>query len=364
LGIKHYQMEETYLFSSLLARLKEFSQGNQDLATRTLLATFWRIYEEERLFKSLIENLENEIKNFDPDPTRESNRTKKVFACAAYRAIAKKPKHETILENYIGYAMDSKDWLGQPRIACCVSFLKDEPVAKEAKNYLKENYSVWLSDERDDFISVALVGLGKEVSKGDLQKTIEHVESKIDVLPLSTICLYFIGISEAVDLPNTVEIEDKLYQGIKDQLTFASEEEEQIFAATAIYITKYHRISGYYEKYAGELKETLALKDEFSAATRKAKSRSLLLCITLVFAIGLLCLLFYLPTIVTFEKNPSAFGRILLAINSKKGYALGTSLVLISYILGSFFKSGDPVLGLIEWVKSKVPGLFKEDKRG
>lgn len=357
-------MEETYLFSSLLARLKKLSQGNRDLATRTLLTIFWRIYEEEQLFKPLIEGLENEIKNFDPDPTRESNRTKKVFACAVYRAIAKKPKHETILENYLGYAMDSKNWLGQPRIACCVSFLKDEPVGKEAKKYLENNYSAWLSDGRDDFISVTMVGLGRDVSRGDLQKTIEHLESRINDLPLSTLSLYFIGFSEAIDLPNKDEIEDKLYQVIKDQLTSASEEEEQIFAATAIYIAKYHRISGYYEKYAGELKETLALKDEFLAATRKAKSRNLLLCITLIVAIGLLCLLFYLPTIVAFEKNPSAFGKILLAINSKKGWALGTSLVLIAYILASFFKSGDPVLGLIEWLKGKLPGLFKEDKRG
>ena len=90
----HYQKEETYLFSSTVAHLCKRSIAKPSLTTRSLLAAFYRIYDEKDLFKSLLEGLENEIKTFNSDPTRESNRTKKVFACAVYRAIAKKPKHK------------------------------------------------------------------------------------------------------------------------------------------------------------------------------------------------------------------------------------------------------------------------------
>jgi len=366
--INHFQKEETYLFSSLLDHLRGLSQKDVSVTTKSLLTIFWKIYGEIESLEPLLEDLAEEIGAYSADPTRESNRTKKVFACAVYRKIAKKPKHEEILENYFRYAMDSKDWLGQPRIACCVALLKEEPVGKEAKNYLKNNFSPWLSDGRDDFISVALIALGSEVSRGDLQKTIEQFESRINDLSLNTSSLYLIGISRSQNLPTKNEIEDRLYQNIKEQITkvpIATLDTEGIIsAATAIFIAKYHIISGYYEKYASELKKTLVLKDDFFSSTKKAKVRGLLLCITLIVAIGLLCLMFYLPTIVVFEKNPSTFGKILLTINSKKGWALGTSSVLVAYILISYFKSGDPVLGLIDWMKGKLPELFKEEKKG
>lgn len=361
-------MEETYLFSSLLTHLRELSQGNPSLTTRCLLAAFWKIYDEKSLFEPLIESLENEIKTFIPDPTRESNRTKKVFACAAYKAIARKPKHDEIVRNYLSYAVDSKDWLGQPRIVCCVAFIKDEPLGQEARDYLKDNFSVWLSQRRDDFVSIALLALRSEVSRGDLQKTLERIETRIDDLPLSLLSLYLIGISKGLNLPNSTAVQDKLYQTIKAQLATAPlaslGDEGIIFAATALYLAKYHRILGYHEKYASELKETLALKGDFSSATKKSKAQNRVLCITLVIAIGLLCLMFYLPMLVAFEKNHSAFGQILLALNAKKEWALVTSLVLTAYILVSYFKRGDPIFGIVEYGREKFPGVFKEDKKG
>jgi len=361
-------MEETYLFSSLLTHLRELSQGNPSLTTRCLLAAFWRLYDEKGHLEPLLESLENEIKTFGPDPIRESNRTKKVFACAAYRATARKPKHDEIITNYLSYALGSRDWLGQPRIACCVAFIKDEPMYREARDYLKQNFTAWLFEGRDDFVSLALLALRSEASRGDLHKTLERIESRIGNLPLSTLSLYLIGISQSQALPNSTAVQDKLYQAIKAQLTavpLASIGDEGcISSTTALYLAKYHRISGYYEKYAAELKETLALKEDFSSATKKAKGQNLILCITLVISIGLACLMFYLPTLVEFKDSPSTFGRFLIALNAKKAWALATSLVLTAYILVSYFKRGDPVFGLAEYVREKFPGLFKEDKKG
>jgi len=360
----HFQEEETYLFSSLLDRLKELHEKGINLMTKCLLAIFWRIYGEKELLEVLLEDIENEIEGYNFDPIRELSRTKKIFACATYKAVVKKVKHGEKIQNYLLYAKESKYWLGQPRIACCLSFLKKNPIGNEARSYMKENFSTWLSEGRDDFIAFGLLALSDEISSGDLHRTLEHIEPRIKDLPLSILSLFLIGISRsAVNLPNKDAIEDKLYQVLKYQLTDAPltsfDDEGIITAATALYLAKYHRISGYLKKYSAELKETLALKDNFTQETRKANRRNLLLCVILIATIGLACMVFYLPSLVQFKDNPSAFGRFLQALNTKKSLALGSSIVLIIYIIASYLKTGDPVFGIMEYLREKLPGIFK-----
>jgi hypothetical protein len=360
----HFQEEETFLFSCLLGRLKVLSKETTSLTTKCFLAIFWKIYGEKQLLESLIEDIEKEIRSYNSDPSREANRTKKVFVCAAYRAVAKKAKEDEKIQNYLSYARDSKDWLGQPRIACCLSFLEKGPINEEARKYLKDNLSPWLSEGRDDFIAVALLALRGELSRGELQRILEHVELKTNDLPLGTISLYLIGISQSnAGLPNKGTAEDRLYQAIKEKLGELSScgEEETISAATALFLAKYSKIVGYFEKYSSDLKETLALKDEFSKVTRRAKPYNLLLTITLIATIGLSCLMFFLSSLVEFKENPSAFGRFLLTISRFKDWALVPAIVLILYILISYFKKGDPVLGVVEFLQEKFP-IFKSIK--
>jgi len=361
----HFQEEETYLFSSLLDRLRELSQKEADLATKCLLAVFWKVYGETRIFKALIRDIENEIQNYDSDPTRESNRLKKIFICAIYKAIVEKVRYDKKLQNYFSYVKKSRNWLGELRIACCLSFLEDDSIGKDAKSYLKENFGTWFSDGRDEFIAIALLALRNKMSKGDLQRILEYVESRINDLPLNIISLFLIGISQSnSDLPNKDVVEDKLYQAIKDQIKepASCNDEEIISAASALFLSKYHKISGYFDKYSAELKETLALKDYYREATKKAKTRNLLLFMSSIVTIGLVCLMFFLPSLVQFKDNPSAFGKLLLTLNTIKSWAFASSLVLVAYILVSYLKKGDPVSGIIEYVQEKFPGLFKINK--
>jgi hypothetical protein len=360
----YYQEEESYLFSSLLGELRDLSQKNVPLTTRCVLAIFWRLYGERQYLDPLLEAIENEIDGLDADPTRESNRKRKVFACAAYKVVVGKGRHEEKIKNYLAYAKDSGNWLGQPRIACCLTFLKGTPIGEEAKNYLRENFGPWLSDGRNDFIAIALLGLRNEISDGDLQRTLEHVEPRINDLPLNVTSLFLIGISQSdASLLGKDAVEDKLYQAIRDQIKEISSftDEEIISAATALFLAKYHRISGYFAKYFSELKETLALKDSFAMGTRKAETRNLLLCIASIATIGLLCLMFFIPSLVEFKGSPSAFGKFLLTISTQKKGALGTAIVLTAYILISYFKKGDPVSGIVEYVRERVP-VMKEDQ--
>ena len=369
----HFQEEETYLFSSLLGHIRELSTKRVGLTTKCSLAIFWRIYGDKQVLKPLLEDIEAEIKSYNPDPTRESNRVRKVFACASYKAITQnysKAKHVGKTDNYLSYAKNSRDWLGQPRIACCLSFLdKSQKLGKDAKKYLSRNFDKWLSEGRDDFICIALLALRRDISKGDLQKTLEHVKSKISDLSLNVISLYLAGLSQTnLDLAQKATVEDNLYEAIREKLiTFPTspssfENEEKISAATALFVSKYHKISGYYERYSSELKETLSLKSDFVKNKKAAKTRNLLLCVTSIFSIGLLCLIFFLPSFVEFGENPSAFGRFLLKISTKKYHVLLLSLVLTAYILISYLKRGDPVFGIFEFVREKYPGLFKSIK--
>lgn len=361
--IDHFQEEETYLFSSLLDRLRGLSQKDASLTTRCLLAIFWRVYGEKSLLEPLLQGLEKEIEGYDSDPTREPNRTKKVFACAIYKNVAKKVKDEEKIQNYLLYAIDS-NWLGQPRIACCLSFLENDPLGEGAKKYLRENFSAWLSGGRDDFIAIGLLALRKEISQGDLQQTVEHVGSRIDDLPLNIISLFLIGISQSsVDLPNKHAIEDRLYQAIRNNLTATTHfDNEAIITSTiSLFLAKYHKISGYFEKYSSELRETLALKDGFVEDKKRAKTRNLVLCITFIGFLGLACLMFFIPTLVEFKDNPSAFGKILSALNTKKGWALASAIILTGYVLVSYFKRGDPIFGIVEYLREKFPGLFKSN---
>ena len=362
--IDHFQEEETYLFSSLLDRLRRLSQKDASLTTRCLLAIFWRIYGEKKLLEHLLEGLEKEIEGYDSDPTREPNRIKKVFACAIYKDVAKKIKQEEKIQNYLLYAIDS-NWLGQPRIACCLSFLENDPLGEDAKEYLRENFGAWLSGGRDDFIAIGLLALREEISQGDLQRTLEHVESRIDDLPLNIISLFLIGISKSnIGLPNKNAVEDRLYQAILNNLTGTAhfDDETIITSTTSLFLAKYHKISGYFEKYSSELRETLALKDGFVEDKKRAKTRNLVLCITSIAFLGLACLMFFIPTLVEFKDNPSAFGKILSALNTKKVWALASAIVLTGYILVSYFKTGDPVFGIVEYLREKFPGLFKSNK--
>ncbi|MBW2170348.1 MAG: hypothetical protein JRG69_14045 [Deltaproteobacteria bacterium] len=340
--IDHFQEEETYLFSSLLGRLRDLSHKDASIATRCLLAIFWRVYGEKRLFELLLEGLEKEIEGYGSDPTREPNRTKKVFACAIYKNVSKKVKQEEKIQNYLSYAIDS-NWLGQPRIACCLSFLENDPLGENAKDYLRENFGAWLSEGRDDFIAIGLLALRKEISQG----------------------LFLIGISQIhVDLPNKNAVEDRLYQAIRKNLiaTTSVDDEVIITSTTALFLAKYHKISGYFDKYSSELRETLALKDRFVEDKKRAKIRNLVLCITFIAFLGLACLMFFIPTIVEFKANPSVFGKILLTLNTKKGWALASAIVLTGYVLVSYLKRGDPVFGIVEYLRERFPGLFKSNK--
>lgn len=363
MGIDHFQEEETYLFSSLLDRLRGLPQKDASLTTRCLLAIFWKVYGEKKLLEPLLEGLEKEIEGYDTDPTREQNRTKKVFVCAIYKNVAKKVKEEEKIQNYLSYAIDSS-WLGQPRIACCLSFLEKDPLKKYAKKYLRENFSAWLSEGRDDFIAIGLLALREEISQGGLQRTLEHVESRIDDLPLNIISLFLIGISKSnIDLPNKNAVEDRLYQAILNNLTSIThfDDEAIITSATALFLAKYHKFSGYFEKYSSELRGTLALKDAFIEDKKRAKTRNLVLCITSIAFLALVCVMFFIPSLVEFKDNPSAFGKILLALNTKKGWALASAIVLAVYVLVSCFKRGDPVFGIVEYLREKFPGLFKSN---
>lgn len=229
--IDHFQEEETYLFSSLLNKLKGLSEKNGSITTKCLLAIFWRLHGEKQFIDPLLRDIETEIDAYNSDPSRESNRIKKVFACAAYKAAAKKPKHEEKIQNYLSYARDSKDWLGQPRIACCLTFLGNDPIAEEARAYLRENLGTWLSEGKHDFIAVALSALRAEISTGDLQRIVERVESDIDNLSLGTISMYLAGFSHSnAGLPNKDAHEDRLYESIRDRVkaTPSLEDDETI----------------------------------------------------------------------------------------------------------------------------------------
>jgi hypothetical protein len=179
------------------------------------------------------------------------------------------------------------------------------------------------------------LALRSEISKGELQRALERVEIKINDLHLNLISLFLIWLSQSnSDLPNRYAVEDKLYQAIKEHLKdISSCTDEEIISAAALYLSKYHKISGYFEKYSSEFKETLALKDNFAGGARKAKTRNLLLCITSVATISLACLIFFLPSLVEFKDNPSAFGKLLLALNTKKEWALISSIILIEILL-------------------------------
>jgi hypothetical protein len=361
----YFQEEETYLFYSLLGRLQVLLQEESSLATKCFLAIFWRIYGEKEFLEPLINELEKEIEGYNSDPTRESNRTIKVFICATYKAIMQnysEVKYNEKIYNYLSYTRDSKDWLGQPRIACCISFLKKDALGEEAKKYLCENFSRWLSEEKDEFITVALLALRGEISSGNLQSILEHVMSKINGLSLTLISLYLIGISQSnLDLSMKATVEDKLYQAIRNKLKGFSasassiESEGIISASAALFVAKYHKISGYFEKYSSELKDTLALKNYFTEETKKAKTRNILLCITSIVTVGLVCLIFFIPSLVEFNDNPSAFGRLLLAINTKKLVAASISILLSGYILISYFIKGDPVFGIMEFLGERFP---------
>ena len=362
---EHFQEEDTCLFSTLLKRLRGMSQKDTNLTTKCLLTIFWRVYGKKELLEPLLENLAKKIEGYDSDPTRESNRTKKVFVCAIYTSVAKKVKQGEKTQNYLLYALGSRNWLGQPRLACCVSFLQNEQIKEDAKRYLRDNFNAWLSNGRDDFIAVALLALSREISDGDMQKTLEYVEPRIKDLPLDITSLLLIGISQNnTSLANKKAVEDKLYLAIKKNLSSGNnpDDESLIFSAAALFLAKYHKISGYFEKYSSELRETLALKDDLEADTKKAKTRNLLLCVTSVAFLGLACLIFFIPTLVEFKDNPSAFGKILLALNSMKSWGLITSAVLTGYIFVSYFKRGDPVFGIIEYLREKFPGLSKSNK--
>jgi len=361
--IDHFQEEETYLFSFLLDRFKGLSEKKTNPTTKCFLAIFWRIYGENKFLDPLLTDIENEIGSYNSDPTRESNRIKKIFICAAYKAVAEKIKDEEKIQNYLSYARDSGDWLGQPRIACCLSFLGKDPICEEARSYLKAHLGSWLSEQRDEFIAIALLALRKEISRGDLQRILEHVNSRIDDLPLSLTSLLLIGISQSntENLANKDTVEDKLYKTIRDRLKSepSLEDEEIILVGTALFLAKYHKIFGYFEKYSSELKETLALKDSFAEATKKGKTRNILLCISLIAAISLACFIFFIPSLVGFKEDPSAIGKALLSLNEERNYALIAAGILVAYILVSFLKKGDPVFGIAEYLKERFPGFFK-----
>lgn len=362
MSIGHYQEEETYLFSTLLDRIRNLSRKKPSLTTKCLLSVFWRIYDDEENLIPLLEDLEKEIDGYDPDPTRESNRTKKVFACAIYRAVSKSVKYEEKVQDYILYALNS-DWLGQPRIACCVSFLKNELIADDAEEFLRKNYGTWLSDGREDFLAISLLALNDQITQGELQRTIEHIEPRIDDLPLNISSLFLIGISQSnAVLPNKDDIEDRLYQSIRSKLTDQVDEEGLVTSAAALLLAKYHKISGFFEKYSSEIGETLNQKKSLTEDKKKVKARSLLLCITSIAFLALACLIFYIPTFISFKDNSSAFGKILLALNAKKGWALASTIGLATYILISYFKMGDPVFGIVEYLRGKLPVLFKTNK--
>jgi hypothetical protein len=371
MGADHFQEEETYLFSSLLDRLKRLTGENVNPTAKSSLAIFWKICGEDKFLAPLLKDIEKEIGSYDKDPTRESNRIKKIFICAAYKAVAEKIKDEEKIQNYLSYAKDSGDWLGQPRIACSLSFLEKDPVSEEARSYLKANLGQWLSERRDEFIAIALLALGKEISRGELQRILEHVSSRADDLPPKLTALFLIGISQANtenNLPNKDKVEDKLYRAIRNRFKSAqpTDDEELIYAATALYLAKYHKISGYFEKYTSELKETLALKNSFTEATKKARTRNILLCMSLIAAISLACFIFFIPSLVGFKEDPSAVGKALLALNEQRNYALIAAGILVAYVLVSFLKKGDPVSGIAEYLKERFPGflnLFKGDGR-
>ena len=116
------------------------------------------------------------------------------------------------------------------------------------------------------------------------------------------------------------------------------------------------------EKYSAEISKTLNLKSSLTEDKKRVKARSLLLCVTSIAFLGLVCLIFYIPTFVAFKDNPSILGKILLALNAKKGWALASTIGLAAYILISYFKMGDPVFGIIEYLRGKLPVLFKTNK--
>ena len=93
--INHFQEEETYLFPLLLNNLKALSEKNVSIATKCLLAIFWRLYGERQFVDPILKDIETEIGAYNSDPSKESNRTKKVFASAAYRVAAQIPKEST-----------------------------------------------------------------------------------------------------------------------------------------------------------------------------------------------------------------------------------------------------------------------------
>ncbi len=358
----YFQEEETYLFSYLLRHIQSLTQQDVGIATQCFLTVFWKVYRQKLYLEPLLVKLEKEIKSYNSDPTREFNRTIKVFVCAIYKTVKKKTKYNDKIKNYLNYAKISKDWLGQPRIACCLSFLKNNPLREYAENYLKENFSEWLSNGRDEFIAVALLALSQKISKGDLQRILEYIELKINDLPLNLISLYLIGISQTnLELPNKDGIEDKLYKAIRDKIKVTThfEDEEIISSATALFVAKYHKISGYFAKYSKELKEILALKNDLIEDKKRVSTRNLLLCTISIACISLVCLLFFFPLLIEFPIDLSLFGKFLLALSTKKGLALGSSIVLLIYILVSYLKTGDPIFGIFEFIQDKLPGLFK-----
>jgi hypothetical protein len=355
----YFQEEETYLFSSVVSHLRKASPTSLSVTNKCFLAVFWKLYENLDMYREILEDIEREIEQYDPDPSRESSRTLKVFVCVVYNLLIDTPKYATKVRDYLLYARDTGDWLGQPRIACGIALFRDNAFEAEAHNYLKEKFSSWLPAGRDEFIAVSLIALRDEVTSGDLQKTCEHISSAIDKISLQLRSLYLIGVSICqTDSPDKRSTIDSLYRSISNDLrvTPLSEIDIEVLGAVAValLLSQYHKVTGYFERYSEELKTTLALKNDLVKKDAFFRNRFFVLCIVLIFCIVLINLIFFLPSWIEFPKDPSQFEQLLILMNKQRWWALTISGGLIISIVYSYKKTGDPMPAIIELMRNKI----------
>lgn len=339
-----FQEEETYTFSSLINTLKAETKRQTSTTTKCLLAVLWKIYGNQELQRQLLFEIEQDIEAYDSDPARETNRIAKAFVCLVYGAITETSKHDAKIMAYGQYVRDSGNWLGQPRIASCIALLENHPLNDQAKRYLKEEFAGWISKNRDNFVAYALLGTKDSITEGDLQRTIEYVIPKIQTLPVNLLALYLTAISLThIKSSNKEVVQDHLYSAIRKQVGLLSEPEDIISVSIALFVAKYHKISGYFEKNAQELRDIIELNQDLVIEKKIVISRYRALCVCMILSVVLFVILAFVPDLFAVKESKNLFGQILLYLAQKKWWIFSTGSFLSLSILYSYLNTGDPV---------------------
>ena len=375
LGSREFLEEETGTFLSVVSYLRNLPD-QKDAVSKCLLGIFWKVRGEEHILKKVIDEVGREISGYDLDPSRERNRIRKVFICALYKILVSDREdvynYDAIISAYLKYAKDSGNWLGQPRIACCLSFLKEQyGFGNEALSYMKDEIGGWLKSGNDEAVALALLSIGDGLPEGDLRNILEHIKRRLNgnSIPLGLSATILIGLSRILGRDGLKSvIEDKIFLAIKEHLSklLAGNEsyrvDDVVLSALAIHLGKYHSISGYYGKYSADLKTTISKREEVRRNFGKIRSRNIWLYVLILACTWLLCLFFFLPSILEITDTKRSMAKLLIYLSAEKGWALGAAILITAYSTFSFVVRRDPIEGFISFLRERFPGFWKKER--